>query len=456
MVNTSLPANANRHQCLWWDTLENLPESLPCLGEDAICDVGIVGGGFSGLWSAIWLKTLIPELAVTVVEQDRCGFGASGRNGGWLMSSLEGMASWSDSSGVLPVDLRESITSIVPDVKKQLDRFGIDCDLALGGGVLAAARYPQQARRAHAFLRGLYDLGFSTNDYEWLDATAACAKVNAKGCVGAVYTPHIATIHPLKLVLGLRRAAQSLGVTIHENSRVCELDPGIIKTDAAVLRAKTIVLATEGYSGSFAQKRVTTLSVQSGIVATEPLTSSQWAAIGFEGRPVFADFSRFSTYLQRTADHRLVVGARGSYPWGGKPTAVFSLQPGERQARIELATQLFPSLKEVAFTHHWGGSVGVTRAMRPEVIVDTDRRVICLGGYIGEGVGGSFLMARTAAEHVAGLSTPRTHAPWLKICPLENRPSWPSEPLPWLGINALRGLLDLEDRWCRLRDRAGF
>ncbi|MDA0631548.1 MAG: hypothetical protein O2981_09260, partial [Proteobacteria bacterium] len=82
--------------------------------------------------------------------------------------------------------------------------------------------------------------------------------------------------------------------------------------------------------------------------------------------------------------------------------------------------------------------------------------MICLGGYIGEGVGASFLMARTAAEHVAGLLTPRTNAPWLKICPLESRLSWPPEPLPWLGINALRGLLDLEDRWCRLRHRARF
>ncbi len=455
MVNTSLPANANRHQCLWWDSLENLPESLPNLGEDAICDVGIVGGGFSGLWSAIWLKTLIPELTVTVVEQDQCGFGASGRNGGWLMGSLEGMASWSDSSGVLPVDLREIIRSIIPEVKKQLDRFGIDCDFAHGGGVLAAARYPQQARRAQAFLRDLYDLGFSSNDYEWLDATAACAKVNAMGCSGAVYTPHIATIHPLKLVLGLRRAAQSLGVTIHENSRVYELGTGIIKTDAAVLRAKTIVLVTEGYSGRLLQNRVTTLPVQSGIVATEPLTSTQWMELGFQGRPVFADFSRFSTYLQRTADNRLVVGARGNYQWGAKPASVFDLNPKERHARIQLATQLFPSLKDVAFTHHWGGSVGVTRPMRPEVIVDSGRKLISLGGYIGEGVGASFLMARTAAEYLADLSTPRTNAPWLQIKPIKHQPAWPPEPLPWLGVTALRELWDLEDHWLQLRHQTG-
>ena len=432
------------------------PEPLPALAGDVACDVGIVGGGFSGLWSAIWLKTLIPDLSVVVLEQHRCGFGASGRNGGWLMGSAEGMASWTDAAGVLPVDLRETITGLVSEVKNQLDRFDIDCDFAHGGGVLAAARYPQQSKRASAFLRHLRGLGFSENDYRWLDATAARRLVNARGCSGAVFTPHIASVHPLKLVLGLKRAALSLGVTIHENSGVSEIRSGELRTDTGLLRAETIVLATEGYSSRVTQNPVATLPVQSGIVATEPLTSSQWAALGFEGRPVFADFSRFSTYVQRTADYRLVVGARGSYPWGGKPTSDFGLQPAEQQARIELATQLFPSLKEVTFTHHWGGSVGVTRAMRPEVIVDTDRRAICLGGYIGEGVGASFLMARTAAEHVAGLQTPRTNAPWLKICPLENRPSWPPEPLPWLGINALRGLLDLEDRWCRLRHRARF
>ena len=87
------------------------------------CDVGIVGGGFSGLWSAIWLKTLIPDLSVVVLEQQRCGFGASGRNGGWLMGSAEGMSSWTDAAGVLPVDLRETITGLVSDVKKPAGSF---------------------------------------------------------------------------------------------------------------------------------------------------------------------------------------------------------------------------------------------------------------------------------------------------------------------------------------------
>ena len=89
--------------------------------------------------------------------------------------------------------------------------------------------------------------------------------------------------------------------------------------------------------------------------------------------------------------------------------------------------------------------------MRPEVVADTQRKLICLGGYIGEGVGGSFLMARTMAEHLAGLATPRTSAPWLKIRPMEHRLTWPPEPLPWLAITALRGLWDLEDQWLRLQ-----
>lgn len=457
VLDTSLPANLSRHQCLWWDSigdllaLADLPEPSPRFTGEARCDVSIVGGGLSGLWSAIWLKTLIPDLSVVLVEQYQCGFGASGRNGGWLMGSIEGMSSWADSSGVLSADLRETITTIIPEVKTQLDRFGIDCDLSHGGGVLAAARYPQQASRAQGFLRDLERLGFTPADYHWLDATAARAMVNVRGCAGAIYTPHIATIHPLKLVLGLKRAALSLGVTIYENSPVCEVNAGTLRTNAGTLQADTVIIATEGYANGLDRKGVTTLPVESGIVATEPLTSSQWAELGFQSRPVFADFSRFSTYLQRTADDRLVVGARGSYQWGAKPSLTFDLSAREQHARIKLATQLFPLLKGVTFTHRWGGSVGVTRAMRPEVVADTQGKLICLGGYIGEGVGGSFLMARTVAEHLAGLATPRTSAPWLKIGPMEHRLTWPPEPLPWLAITALRGLWDLEDQWLRFR-----
>jgi glycine/D-amino acid oxidase-like deaminating enzyme len=181
------------------------------------------------------------------------------------------------------------------------------------------------------------------------------------------------------------------------------------------------------------------------MVATEPLSAIQWNDIGLHGRETFADFSRAATYLQRTADNRLVVGARGHYQAGGLPQHSLSDEDALRKHREKVALSLFPQLRGTAFTHSWGGSVGVSRAWHPHVIWDASQRMATAGGYVGEGVGASFLFGQTLAELLTDHPSERTHMPWVQRAALSGLKKWEPEPFPRWGFNALMGTFRVEE-----------
>lgn len=408
------------------------------LREDTRADVVIVGGGYTGLWTAYYLKTLDPALDVCLLESERCGFGASGRNGGWLMAALEGeTALLAALDGERRREAQACIHSILPEVASVLAQHGIDCDFHPGGGLYAAARYPRQASIQRELLAGMRAAGVAEEDARWLDADALAARLNIRAPYGAIFTPHIARIQPARLVMGLADLVESLGVRIFEQSAVTAITSGAVHTGAGRVGAARILLALEGYSAALAPVRGRVLAIQSRIVATEPLSAARWEEIGLHNREVFSDASPLITYGQRSADDRLVFGARGSYRFGGRPRSEFRPNDPSFNEVERLMRDCFPQLSDVAISHRWGGTLGVARAGRPHAVFDPATGLGTAGGYLGEGVGAANLMARSLADLVLERDTPLVQMPWSRRGAWHQLlRRWEPEPLRWLAYKA--------------------
>lgn len=273
--------SAWRHLSLWMNQLDDPLEARPSLEESLEVDVAIVGAGYTGLWTAYYLKRRAPQLRVAIVEAETAGFGASGRNGGWLMGNLLG------EDGLLaglPPERRRAgydlLHGIPDEVARVLQEEGIDCDYRKGGVLYCAARYPEQERRLRAYLHDLYAEGLDESDYRWLTPQELDQQLRIPGSYGAIHSPHCATIQPARLARGLARAVERLGVRLFEKSRVLHWQRGLLRTERGELRAEWIVPAVEGYAASLPPLGHYQLPVQSLLVATEPLPSSVWAEIG--------------------------------------------------------------------------------------------------------------------------------------------------------------------------------
>lgn len=429
---------------LWWDGIPRATPEPPL--ETAITtQYAIVGGGYTGLWTAYFLKQRQPQADVVLVEAHRIGHGASGRNGGWLMGSLEGLSTFVSADGRLAQSVRSTLNQLVTDAGKTLSEAEIDCDFHHGGCIMAAARYDAQTDRARAALENFRGLGFSDEDYQWLSPQQLKEKVMVAKPGGGIYTPHVARIQPAKLVTGLTKAVKALGVRLFEHTRASSISPGQVTCDRGIIHADHIVIATEGYSeyGGPLHRRI--VPVQSGMVATEPLSGSQWNSLGLHEQETLADFSRAATYLQRTADNRLVVGARGHYRPGGLPQHSLSDDDALRRHREKVAQSLFPQLQGVTFTHSWGGSVGVARAWQPHVLYDRATGMATAGGYVGEGVGASFLFGQTLADLLTNIPSERVQMPWVASRELTALKKWEPEPIPRWGFNALMTTFRVEE-----------
>ena len=433
---------------LWMDQLDEPLAARPALSDDLHADVAIIGAGYTGLWTAYYLKRQAPQLRIVILEGEIAGFGASGRNGGWLMGNLLGEDRL---LADLPSAARQSAYTLlhgIPDeVASVLTREGIACDYRKGGVLYCAARYPEQLTSLQQHLAELRAQGLGEDAYRWLSADELREQLRLANAYGAIHASHCATLQPAKLVRGLARCVAAMGVELYEQSRVIDWQPGQVRTASGSVRADWIVPAVEGYAASLPPLGKHQLPVQSLLVATEPLSKEVWADIGLERGQAFSENSRQVTYGQRSADDRLVFGARGGYRFGGQLRTDFNLSEDERGLRRYLFGELFPQLKQVRITHAWGGNLGMARHFRPHMLVDRKNGIALSGGYGGEGVGASNLGGRTLAELILGQSSELTRQPWvLDDQPLNRLPRWEPEPLRWLGYNAIIQSFALEDR----------
>lgn len=417
----------------WWQQV-GLPSPADRLGGDDACDVAIVGGGLTGLWTAYYLREADPSLDVRVVEAEFAGFGASGRNGGWLSSELPGSPrAYAAAAGEAGLEaMRAAVRGSVHEVIAVAGREGIDADIRLSG-VLHVARSQAQAERL---------------DGE-LSAAQVAARIRVAGAVSGHVDPDCARVHPARLVAGVARVVRERGVRIHEGTRAVRVEPGAVVTERGTLRAPVVLRCLEGFTAGLAGHRRDWLPMNSAIVVTEPLTDAQWADVGWSGHELLGDEAHAYCYAQRTADGRIALGGRGvPYRFGSRTDVDGRTQEWTVESLRSTLHSLFPSLRRIALDHAWCGVLGVPRDWSASVAYDPATGLGHAGGYVGSGLTATNLAGRTLRDLVLGAPTDLTALPWTG----HRVRRWEPEPLRWAGVHTLYRLYRAADR----REDAGL
>lgn len=415
---------------LWWSLVEH-----PVFTPDDLYrpwDVVIVGGGFSGLWTAHHLNELDPTLKIAVLEKGQVGSGASGRNGGWA-SALYPI----DDQELLKKFTSEAVNELHQHLREAIDHIGefarkqnIDCAFQKSGS-LVIARNQGQFQRLSAHVEEGYTL---------LNADETRSRVRMQGALGSVFTPNCAALNPAALVVGLARFLEMRGVSIFENTFGEISSDNSIAVDGTKLESNFVVRAIEAYNEGSREQ----VPIYSLMIATEPLSPEVLNEIGVENRETFAEGSHLVTYAQRTVDSRLAIGGRGApYTWGSRRNDASEHHRKDHERLRSMARAWFPILEKFEFTHSWGGAVGVTRDWAP--YVRTKGNYGEMGGYAGDGVAFSYLAAGAMADLILDRKTRRAQLPFVQW----RNPRWESEPLRWIAINGaikLSGLADKEEK----------
>ena len=438
-----MPIATHDNGSFWFDSLESLPEPEKPSSLPRATDVAIIGAGFTGLWTAYYLKQRRPDLSIAIFEAVTVGYGASGRNGGWCMGFAMGIEDLlaSPETRQVGIQVLRAMHETVDEVGRVCQAENIDCHYQKGG-TLTVATLPFRAKSMRDRVERFHSMGFSEDDYRWLPTSEAKRHINCASNHGASYTPHCAVIHPARLVKGLAERVRGLGVAIHELTPVTNFEPGRIHTEVGSVEASIVLRATEGYTDSLSNQKRRVMPLYSMMVATEPLAREVWEEIGLTQRETFGDTRRVVIYGQRTLDNRLAFGGRGSYYFGSERKPRIS--PDDPMLNIveQNLRDFFPILHDVEITHRWGGLMGVARHWRPSVLFDRETGLGSAGGYVGEGVAASNLAGRTLSDLVTGEKSDLTRLPWVG----DQAERWEREPLRWAGAKAIQFIGDRADR----------
>ncbi|MDH5307221.1 MAG: FAD-binding oxidoreductase [Myxococcales bacterium] len=445
-----MPTEDYRTISFWHETLPDPIEPRAPLERDEQVDVAIVGAGYTGLWTAYYLKTLQPDLRVAVLEAQVAGYGASGRNGGWCEGFLAGLDGQLADTRERPqaLALQRAMFDTVDEVGRVAAREGIECHYKKGGYLRLATSGPQLADLEES-MRFYRELGFGDDVWRWLEREEIARRARVPGCRGALYSPHCAAIHPARLARGLAAAVERKGVALYERSPVLRIEARRAVTPGGALRADVVVRAVEGYTPRLPGEKRTLIPLHSQMIATEPLSEALWKEIGLEERETFADSRRTVTYGQRTVDGRIAFGGRGLYYYGSAIRDRFPADDPLFRRVHESLLSIFPVLADVRITHRWGGPLAVPRNWRPGVGVDRGRGFAWAGGYVGEGVGATNLAARTLADLILERDTECARLPWAGT----SWPRWEPEPLRWLGVKGVRTVGESADAFEFRHDR---
>jgi glycine/D-amino acid oxidase-like deaminating enzyme len=431
----------------WIDSLGGPPALRPPLPGSLQVDVAIVGGGFTGLWTAYYLKRADPGLRVAVLEAGFAGQGASGRNGGWVSGffsgprrAYSGRGGRGGREGV--VALQRAMFDTVDEIGAVLERERIDADW-VKGGVLTVALNRAQEERLRSRQSFERSWGFGEEDFRLLAVGELAHRVCVAGARLGGFSPHAARVHPAKLVLGLAAAVERLGVTIYEDTPVAAVGDRVAVTARGEVRAEWIVRATEGYTARLRAARRDLVPMNSSMIMTAPLPDAALQAIRWEGREVLGDAAHVYAYLQCTADGRITIGGRGRPYRYGSDTAHVGAIPETTIASLRaLLDRMFPTTAGVEITHAWSGVLGVPRDWCVSAAADPARGYAWAGGYVGEGVAMTNLAGRTLADLIRGEGSELTRLPWVGRTPGR----WEPEPLRWLGIHGVYALYRTADR----------
>ena len=425
-----------QHMPLWWsaDDLSGT-SNRTSLDSDQDFDVVIIGAGFTGLWTAYYLAKQAPHLKIAILESAFVGYGASGRNGGWLAASVPGsLERYAKTSNKLAsINLARAMVGTVDEVIEVAAREGIEFDL-LKSGCIRLATSPAQAKRLTAAVayEQIWDGGAEGWNME--SPSQIAERIATPRITGGAFTPNCARINPYKLVIGLARSVEKLGVQIFENSKVTEYGSGYLKTASHRITSQHLIRATEGFTCHLPGQTRTLLPMNSSIIATEPLSESIWSEIGWSGAETFSDIAHAYVYLQRTADGRIAIGGRGNpYIYAGKFESSGITSAGTTDSLRRVLHRLFPATTDSIIDFAWSGVLGVPRDWCAGVGYDQYSGLGWAGGYTGEGVAATNLAGRTLADLIQGKKTELTSLPWVN----RKARKWEIEPFRWLGVQSI-------------------
>ena len=430
---------------LWRDAAINDAAPREKLSSDIETDVAIIGAGFSGLWTAYYLKKLMPNSRIVIIDANEVGFGASGRNGGWcsgfMPNSIDELAELHGREAAIEM-YRQSFATL-DEIESVLVTENIDCDFHRGGTICGATN-SVQASRVTSGITKFHDFGFTEDDIRQLSQTEVEHRINISNLQLASYTPHCAVIHPAKLVDGLARVVEKLGVKIYENSPVTQYQSGSIKTNHVTCRAQLIIRATEGFTSSIKTHRRILAPLYSYMIATSPLTESQLQTLGWKNRETYHDARNMIIYCQLTADKRIAFGGRGApYHFASRVKPSYNTHPLIHEKICNSMREIFEKIGDLEITHKWGGPLGVPRNWNPSVNFDARSGLGSLGGYVGDGVAASNLAARTMAHLIAEDNHELTQLCWAN----NQSRKWEVEPLRYFGINGLLKISESMDAY---------
>jgi glycine/D-amino acid oxidase-like deaminating enzyme len=434
------------------------PADAPPLDGAAEADLAIVGGGFTGLWAALLAKRERPDREVVVLEAETAGWGASGRNGGFVDASLthglpNGASRFADELEALEAAGRENLA----ELKADLERHHIDAAWE-EHGLLSVATQPHEVAGMADEAALLRRFGW---DAEVLDRDAVRAAVASPTYLGAVLQrTGVGLVDPGALALGLRRAALGLGVRLHERTPVTGAAPSELTTPGGTVRARRILLATGAYPPLASSIRRLVAPVYDYALVTEPLSAAQRGELGWQGREGIADRGNRFHYYRLTPDDRMLFGGyEALYHFGNKVRPELDRHPKTFALLYEHLLATFPAIEGIRITHAWGGPIDTCSRFCVTFGRALGGTAVYAVGYTGLGVAATRWGARTALDLLDGADTPRTRLELVRRRPLP----FPPEPARWAVIQATKRALARADEhggrrgpWLRLLDRLGL
>ena len=445
----------------FWLDDPSKPEPAPPLTTQIQTDLAIIGGGYTGLWTALQAKQANPSRDIVLLEAGEVAIGASGRNGGFCAASLthgfsNGKSRWEKELATLIKLGEQNLDGIEATIKQ----FNIDCDFIRSGEMhIATEEYQVDMLREEAEDASRYGMKST-----FLTRDQVQARVHSASYLAAIFEPSVAMLNPARLAWGLKKACLQLGVRFFEGTPVTALEERreslVLKTPHGQVEARQVALATNAFPPLLKHLRLYVVPVYDYVLMTEPLTKSQRDSIGWHGREGLADDSNQFHYYRTTEDGRILFGGYDAVYYRNNGVAPqLENRPASFGLLAEHFFQTFPTLMGLRFTHAWGGVIDTCSRYTAFWGKAYRGKLVYAMGYTGLGVGASRFSAQVMLDLLDGKKTERTELQMMKSKPFP----FPPEPFRSPIINFTRWSLDQADHnqgkrnlWLRTLDALGL